>query len=338
MKFKSVVMPKRVVAEEDSRTSSYGKFVVEPLERGFGTTLGNSLRRVLLSSLQGAAITGVRIEGVLQEAASIPGVMEDVTDIILNLKQLVLKAHTNRPVTLRLEADGPGDVTASQIQPHSNVEVLNEDLHIATLAEDGQLKMDLIVDVGRGYVPADLTQRDERDIHLIPVDAVFSPIRRVKFLVENARVEKITDYDRLILEIWTDGTLEPEEALAYSSRILRDHLMMFIRTPEEALPIQEQEAEPIRQINPNLFKGVDELELSVRSYNCLKSANIKTIAELVQKQESEMLKYRNFGKKSLSEIKELLTKMNLSLGMKLDDNELQEIEERREQVSKKTKQ
>ncbi len=335
MKFKSVVMPKRVLAEEDSRTDSYGKFVVEPLERGFGTTLGNSLRRVLLSSVQGAAVTGVRIEGVLQEVSSIPGVAEDVTDIVLNLKQLVMKMHSNRPVTLRLEAKGEGVVTAARIQPNSNVEILNSDLHIATLAEDGQLNMDIIVDVGRGYVPADLHRRDDRDIHLIPVDAVFSPIRRVKYLVENARVEEITDYDRLILEIWTNGTIGPEDVLAYSARILRDHLMIFVRFPEETLPIQEKAAEPIRQINPNLFKGVDELELSVRSYNCLKSANIKTIAELVQKSEAEMLKYRNFGKKSLSEIKDLLVKMNLGLGMTLDDSDVKEIEERRDALSKK---
>ncbi len=335
MRFKSVVMPKRVAAEEDSKTASYGKFIVDPLERGFGTTLGNSLRRVLLSSIQGAAVTGVRIENVLQEISSVPGVVEDVTDIVLNLKQLVMCVQSNRAVTLRLEASGEGEVTAAQIEPHANVQILNPELHIATLAEDGQLKMDVIVDVGRGYVPADLYRRDERDVYLIPVDAVFSPIRRVKFEVENARVEEITDYDRLLLEIWTDGTIDPEEALAYSARILRDHLMIFVRFPEEALPIQEEAAEPIRQVNPNLFKGVDELELSVRSYNCLKSANIRTIAELVQKTDAEMLKYRNFGKKSLSEIKELLAKMNLSLGMTLEDPELKSIAEHRELVSKK---
>jgi DNA-directed RNA polymerase subunit alpha len=337
MKFKSVMIPKHVTAEEESRTPSYGKFVVEPLERGFGTTLGNSLRRVLLSSIQGAAVTGVRIEGVLQEVSSIPGVVEDVTDIILNLKQMILKVQSSRPVTLRLEAGGEGKVTAAQIEPHANVEILNPDLHIATLADDGQLKMDIIVDIGRGYVPADLYRRDDRDIHYVPVDAVYSPIRRVKFEVENARVEEITDYDRLILEIWTNGTIEPEEALAYSARILRDHLMMFVRFPEEALPIQEKAMEPVHQVNPNLFKGVDELELSVRSYNCLKSANIRTIADLVQKSEAEMLKFRNFGKKSLSEIKELLDKMNLSLGMTLDETELREINERREGMAKKTK-
>lgn len=337
MKFKSVVMPKRALAEEESKSKSYGKFVVEPLERGFGTTLGNSIRRVLLSSVQGAAVTGVRIEGVLQEVSSIPGVVEDVTDIVLNLKELILKMNANRPLTLRLEAKGEGPVTASQIECGPEVEVLNPDLHIATLAEDGELKMDIIVDVGRGYVPADTQKRDERDIYLLPVDAVFSPIQRMKFFVENARVEEITDYDRLILEIWTDGTIDPEDALAYSARILRDHLMIFVRFPEEALPIQEKAAEPVRQINPNLFKSVDELELSVRSYNCLKSANIKSIAELVQKNEAEMLKYRNFGKKSLTEIKELLDKMGLSLGMTLEESELQEIADRRETMSKKSK-
>jgi len=337
MKFKSVVMPKRVSADEDTKSRSYSRFVVEPLERGFGTTLGNSLRRALLSSVQGAAVTGARIEGVLQEVSSIPGVVEDVTDIILNLKQLVMKVNSNRSVTLRLEAAGEGPVTAAQIEPNSAVEVLNPELHIATLAKDGRLNMDIIVDIGRGYVPADVHQRDDRDIHLVPVDAVYTPIRRVKYEVENARVEEITDYDRLILEIWTDGTIEPEEALAYSARILRDHLMIFVRFPEETLPIQEKATEPVRQINPNLFKGVDELELSVRSYNCLKSANIKTIAELVQKSEAEMLKYRNFGKKSLSEIKDLLSKMNLSLGTALEEAELGEIEERREALAKKAK-
>ena len=335
MRFKSVVMPKRAVTEEETKTGSYGKFVIEPLERGFGTTLGNSLRRVLLSSIQGAAVTGVRIDGVLQEVSSIPGVVEDVTDIVLNLKQLIMRVQSYRPLTLRLEARGEGPVTAAQIEPRSEVEILNPDLPIATLAEDGQLKMDIIVDVGRGYVPADLYRRDDRDIYLIPVDAVFSPIRRVKFEVQNARVEEITDYDRLILEIWTDGTIDPEDALTYSARILRDHLMMFVRFQEEALPIQEKAAEPIRQVNPNLFKSVDELELSVRSYNCLKSANIRTIAELVEKTDADMLKYRNFGKKSLSEIKELLTKMNLSLGMTLDDPELKAIAEQQRDVAPK---
>jgi len=338
MKFKSVVMPKRVAADEDTKSATYSRFVIEPLERGYGTTLGNSLRRVLLSSVQGAAVTGVRIEGVLQEVSSIPGVVEDVTDVILNLKQLVLRMNSNRPVTLRLEAEGEGPVSAAKIEPHANVEILNPDLHIATLSADGQLGMDIIVDVGRGYVTGDMQKRDDRDIiYLIPVDAVFSPVRRVNYEVQDARVEEITDYDRLILEIFTDGTVEPEEVLAYASRILRDHLMMFVRFPEETLPIQEKAAEPVKQINPNLFKGVDELELSVRSYNCLKSANIKTIAELVQKSEAEMLKYRNFGKKSLTEIKELLTKMNLSLGMTLDEETQAEIEARHQAAARPKK-
>ncbi|MBN2327919.1 MAG: DNA-directed RNA polymerase subunit alpha [Candidatus Omnitrophica bacterium] len=324
MKFKTVVMPGRVRIDQDSLSDQYGKFVVEPLERGFGTTLGNALRRVLLSSIQGAAVKAVRINGVLQEVSFIPGVVEDVTDIILNIKGLRVRNHRNGPVTLYLQAKGEKDVKASDIEPNPDIEILNPDHHLATLDKDGELEMELYVDVGRGYMSADRQskQNDSLPLNTIVVDAVFTPIDRVKYSVENARVGDITDYDRLIMEIWTDGTVSPQDALAYSAKILKDHLFLFIHFPEEDEAPQESTQKEEEVVNPYLAKGVEELELSVRAYNCLKAANIKTIGELVSKTESEMLKYRNFGKKSLTEIKEVLTKYGLYLGM--DPNQMNE--------------
>lgn len=317
MKFKSVVMPGRIQADDSTMSDRYGKFTVEPLERGFGTTLGNSLRRVLLSSVQGSAVKATRISGVLQETSFIPGVVEDVTDIILNLKGLRLKNHRNGPVTLYLNATEKGEVKASQIEANADIEIMNPEHHIATLDKDGELEMELFVDVGRGYQPAErqAAQADMYPVNTIIMDAVYTPIERVKYQVENARVGDITDYDRLIMEIWTDGTVMPKDSLAYASKILKDHLLLFIHFPDEDELVAEANQEEETPINPYLSKGVEELELSVRSYNCLRAANIKSVGELVERTEGEMLKYRNFGKKSLNEIKDVLTKYNLYLGM-----------------------
>ncbi len=326
MEFKSVVMPGRVAVDTESLTDRYGKFTVEPLERGFGTTLGNSLRRVLLSSIQGAAVRAIRITDVTQEVSAIPGVVEDVTDIVLNVKGLRLKNHRNGPVTLYLEADSEGEVTAKQIQPNPDIEIMNPDLHIATLAGDGRLEMELYVDVGRGYVPANNRDLERYPQNTILVDAIFTPIERVQYTTENARVGDVTDYDRLIIQIWTDGTVRPTDALSFGSKILKDHLVIFMNFDEEEESDEEAESLDEQDVDPILAKGVEELELSVRSYNCLKAANIKTIGELVQRTEAEMLKYRNFGKKSLTEIKDVLEKMGLSLGVTLPKKDSSAVE------------
>lgn len=314
MRFKSVI-PRRVEVDEAELTDSFGRFIAEPLERGYGTTLGNSLRRVLLSSIPGSAITTVKIEGVLQEVSSVPGVYEDITDIVLNLKEIVVKLNKQGPVQIYLNKTGPGEVTAADFEPNADVEILNPEHHIATLEKEGSLSMEVTVDQGRGYVPAERLESENQPLHTIVMDSVFTPIRRVKYRVENTRVEDITDYDKLILEIWTNGTVKPEDALNQAAKTLRDHVSVFVGMDDEAAQSEEKSEESEVPVNPNLMKSVDELELSVRSYNCLKAANISTVAELVQRSESEMLKYRNFGKKSLSEIRELLTKMGLDLGM-----------------------
>lgn len=317
--YRPVVMPRCVSCDEDTLTGEYGKFVVEPLERGYGRTLGNALRRVLLSSIQGAAITAIRIDGVLQEVYAIPGVYEDVVDIVMNLKGLILKLHGVEPTKLYLKAQGPKEVCAADIQPNPKVEILNPDLYIARLEEGAKLEMEMAIDFGRGYVPAEANRLEDMPLGTIPVDSIYSPVRKVNFQVEMTRVEKITDYDRLILEIWTDGTIGPREALNYSGRILRDHLSMFTTFDREPEPIIEETRVEAPTVNANLFKSVEELELSVRSYNCLQAAGIRTIAQLVQMSESELLKFRNFGKKSLQEIKEILERMELHLGMQLDN-------------------
>lgn len=314
MRLKSVI-PRRVEADEAEQSNTFGRFTAEPLERGYGTTLGNSLRRVLLSSIPGSAITTVKIEGVLQEVSSVPGVYEDVTDIVLNLKEIVVKLNKQGPVQLYLNKSGPGEVTAADIEDNSEVEILNPEHHIATLEKEGSLSMEITVDQGRGYVPAERLENEDLPIHTIAMDAVFTPIRRVKYRVENTRVEEITDYDKLILEIWTNGTVSPEDALSQAAKTLRDHVSVFVTMDEDEAQAEDDSEESEIPVNPNLLKTVDELELSVRSYNCLKAANIASVAELVQRSESEMLKYRNFGKKSLTEIRELLTKMGLDLGM-----------------------
>lgn len=319
---KDFQMPKKLQYDPKKMTDTYGKFVAEPLERGFGTTLGNSLRRVLLSSLEGSAITSVKIIGVQHEFSSIPGVVEDTTDLILNLKDVRLKLHSERPKTLMLKAKGPAEVTAKDIEADAEVEILNPDLHIATIDKNGKLEIEMKVRRGRGYAPSDKNKEPGQPIGVIPIDAIFSPVRKVNFKVENARVGQETDFDKLVLEVWTDGSIRPDDAVAHAAKLLKDHLSIFIHLPEEeeALPAAEEEAKKAPSFNENLLRSVNELELSVRAANCLKNAGIETIAELVQRTEGEMLKTKNFGRKSLNEIKEILAEMGLTLGMKVDES------------------
>jgi DNA-directed RNA polymerase subunit alpha len=316
---KDFQIPLRVEVDKDTLSPTYGKFVAEPFERGFGTTVGNSLRRVLLSSLTGAAVTSVRIESVLHEFSTVPGVTEDVTGIILNIKSLRLKLHTDKPKTIHLRKKGPGEAKASDVIHDADVEILNPDLHIATLDKEATLDIELVAKPGRGYVPAERNKEEGLPIGVIPVDSIFSPIKRVNFQVENARVGRVTDYDKLIMEVWTDRSISPQDALSTAAGILREHLGIFMSPDQLVEPKPELTHEEERkEVNKNLFRSVNELELSVRAANCLKNANIKTIADLVQKTESEMLKTKNFGKKSLNEIKEVLAEMGLSLGGKIE--------------------
>ena len=325
--WKELIRPKRLEAEKETLTPSYGKFVAEPFERGFGITIGNSLRRILLSSLQGAAIASVKIDGVLHEFSTIPGVKEDATEILLNLKEVRLKLHTDGPKTIRVKAEGPKVVKAGDILTGEAVEILNPDHLIATLSRDAKLSMEMMVKTGKGYVPAERNKEEDQPIGTIPIDAIFSPIRKVNYTVTNARVGQITDYDKLTIEVWTDGSLNPEEAVAHAAKILKEQLSIFITFEEEEEVEGVKEAEDSEVLNENLYRSVDELELSVRSANCLKHANIKLIGDLVQKTEAEILATKNFGRKSLNEIKELLTDMGLSLGMKLDNWPPKNIEE-----------
>jgi len=319
--WKDLIRPKRLEVEKETLTPFYGKFTAEPFERGFGITIGNSLRRILLSSLQGAAITSVKIDGVLHEFSAIPGTKEDVTEIILNLKEVRLKLHTEGSKTIRVKAEGPKVLKAGDILTGDAVEILNPDHYVATLSRDGKLTMEIVVKVGRGYVPAERNKEESQPIGTIPIDAIFSPIKKVNYTVTNARVGQITDYDKLTMEVWTDGSLNPEEAVAHAAKIFKDQLSIFITFEEEeeaemSYPEDEEEKEAL---NENLLRSVDELELSVRSANCLKHANIKLIGDLVQKTEAEILATKNFGRKSLNEIKDILSEMGLSLGMKLDN-------------------
>ncbi len=315
MKWKNLQMPKAVELDEANASDRYGQFTIEPLERGFGLTLGNSLRRVLLSSLQGAAITGVKIEGVLHEFSTVPGVLEDVSEIILNLKQMRFKLHADYKINARLSAKGPHNLTAGDLQADPGVEVLNPDLHIATLNKDGEIDMEVEISGGRGYVPAD-QQEDERPIGVITLDAHFSPIRKVNFEVENTRVGQRVDFDKLMVEVWTDGSILPKDSMAYAAMILKDHFSLFVDFEEPIEQEDEQEEDQeVARIRGLLEKSVEEMELSVRSANCLRAAEIKTIGELVTKPESAMLKYRNFGRKSLKEISDILHEMGLSFGM-----------------------
>lgn len=317
-KSKGLQKPKRLECELESLTSTYGKFFAEPFERGFGLTIGNALRRILLSTIEGVAVTAIRITGALHEFSSIPGVKEDVTDIILNLKGLRLRLHVDHPKTLYLKAFSEGAVLAAHITPDPDVEILNPDLHIATLEQDGKLELELEIRHGRGYVPAERNKREGQPVDVIAIDAIFSPIRKVNFLVEDTRVGQITDYNKLTLEVWTDGSVLPRDAVAYAAKILKDHLSVFTNFEEEPEGEGVVIDEAKKQLQDNLNRSVDELELSVRSANCLKHSDIRYIYELVVKSETEMLKTKNFGRKSLNEIKEILVGMGLTLGMKLE--------------------
>lgn len=320
MKWKSLLMPKGIQIENPDNIPNYGKVIVEPLERGWGHTIGNALRRVLLSALQGAAVNSIRIDGVMHEYSTIEGVVEDVTDIILNIKQLRLKLLADHDTTLRLEVSGEGEVKASDIEKNPDVIILNPDLHIATINSDAKLKIEMRVSDGRGYVPAELNRREEDPVGTIPIDSIYSPIKKVNYIVENTRVGQRTDMDRIIFDIWTDGSLTVEDALGYAAKLLYDHLEVFINIEGEFEPVQEtvrgKKTERLRQL---LKMRVDELELSVRSNNCLRAANIHTLADLVRNQESDMLKYKNFGRKSLIELNQVLTNLGLTFGMDVDN-------------------
>jgi DNA-directed RNA polymerase subunit alpha len=329
---KDLIRPRRLEVEKETLSPFYGKFTAEPFERGFGITIGNSLRRILLSSLQGGAITSVKIDGVLHEFSTIPGVKEDVTEIILNLKEVRLKLHTEGPKTIRLKTEGPRVLKAGDIQTGDAVEILNPEHYIATLSRDAKFSMEMAVKMGRSYVAAERNKEENQPIGTIPIDAIFSPIRKVNYNVTNARVGQITDYDKLTLEVWTDGSLSPEEAVTHAAKILKNQLSIFITFEEEEeaeMAVSEEEGEG-EKLNENLFRSVDELELSVRSANCLKHANIKLIGDLVQRTEAEILATKNFGRKSLNEIKEILSEMGLNLGMKLENWPTKKTEEEME--------
>jgi DNA-directed RNA polymerase subunit alpha len=317
--WRDLIKPRGLSVDQSSLSDTYGKFVAEPLERGFGTTLGNSLRRVLLSSLQGAAITSVKMDGVEHEFSTLTEVAEDVTDVILNLKEVLLQMHTSETKTLVLEATGPKEVKAGDITIGHDVEILNPDHHILTVSDGGRVRMELTCRRGRGYVSADRNKVAEAPIGTIPVDALFSPIKKVNYQVTNARVGQQTDYDKLTLEIWTNGSVKPADAVAYAAKILKEQVTVFINFDESEEPVAVEAPLAEEKLNENLFRSVDELELSVRSANCLQQANIRSIGDLVQRSEAEMLKTKNFGRKSLKEIKEILAEMGLSLGMKLEN-------------------
>lgn len=317
MKPYALKMPQRVEFDVDAAESAYGKYVIEPFEQGFGLTMGNALRRVLLSAIEGAAITAVKIDGVLHEYSTIPNVYEDTTEIIMNLRELVVRLEADRPKTIYLDVEGEGEVTGRDIITDPDVFIVNPDRKIATLAEGGRLKMEMEVSRGRGYVPVERLRNDDRPAGVIPVDAVFTPVRKVRYAVEETRVGQRTDYDRLIMEIWTDASLTANQALDHAAKLLRDHVDIFVdfaaRRAPEALPVDEERT----RLKDMLARSVTELELSVRAVNCLEMADIKTIGDLVRKTDAEMLKYRNFGRKSLNEIKDVLALMGLSLGMDL---------------------
>jgi DNA-directed RNA polymerase subunit alpha len=324
MLWKGFQKPKRLEADRDTATEHYGRFSAQPFERGFATTVGNALRRVLLSSIEGAAVTAVRVEGVLHEFSPIPGAMEDTTDLILNLKRVPLKMHVDHPKMLTLRTSEPGEVRAKHITPDADIEVLDPEAYVATLGAGSTLAVEMRVKHGRGYVSADKNFDEDLSIGWIPLDSVHSPVKKVNYFVEQARVGQATDYEKLTIEVWTNGAVSPRDAVGLAAKLMKDHLQIFINLDEE----DEEEGEPSVPVEVSdeekgvlyerLAKSVDEMELSVRSYNCLKNANIRTIGELVQKTEVEMLKTKNFGRKSLNEIKEILASMGLSLGMKLD--------------------
>ena len=319
MLWKGFQKPKRLIVNTEA-TDRYAAFTAQPFERGFGTTIGNALRRVLLSSIEGAAITAVNIQGVLHEFSPIPGVVEDATDVILNLKQIPLKLHGEGPKLIYLKGTEPGRYTSANIEHDADIEILDKDIYIATVSEGGSLQIEMRVENGRGYISADRNFDEELGIGYIPVDSVHSPVRKVNYFVEAARLGQVTDYDKLTIEIWTNGSITPQDSLGLGAKLLKDHMQIFIQFEEKAEPAEEVQEVRHDAVIEHLNKSVDELELSVRSYNCLKNANIRTIGELVIKTEAEMLKTKNFGRKSLNEIKEILGGMGLSLGMRLDEH------------------
>jgi DNA-directed RNA polymerase subunit alpha len=326
MVMQGIVKPKRIDFDKKTKTGDYAKFRVGPFERGYGVTIGNSLRRMLLSSLQGASIIGAKFEGIYHEFSSIPGVMEDVSEIILNLKQLKLRMHGQLDQKrMYLKKSAEGKVTAGDFEGDPDIEILNPDQLVANLDKSGALDFEVIVKRGRGYVPADRHDLSAESVQMIPVDALFSPIEKVVYTVEKTRVGQSTDFDSLVMELWTDGSITPEDAVAHAAKIVKDHMQVFINFDEEPEQVQPQVDEKKLKMIANLSKSVEELELSVRSYNCLKNANIQTISELVQKGDGEMLKTRNFGRKSLNEIKEILEEMGLHLGMKLEEDDIKQI-------------
>jgi len=319
VKLRNFEMPKKLACDETSLTPIYGKFTAEPFERGYGMTIGNSLRRVLISSIEGTAVTTVKITGVDHEFSTIEGVVEDVSQIILNIKKLVLKSHFKKPKAMFLKVDKKGEITAKDLTTDETIEIVNPKLHIATLSKKIKLEMELEVARGRGYVPAEKNKKEGQSIGVIPIDSVFTPVTRVNFSVENTRVGQITDYDKLILEAWTNGSIDPKEALLYASNILQRHLDIFVdfgQLPEEIT--EQEETKEVKEYEQKLNTPITELELSVRSSNCLREAKIKTIGDLVNQSEMDMLKYRNFGKKSLTEINKILVDMGLHLGMQLE--------------------
>jgi DNA-directed RNA polymerase subunit alpha len=320
MLWKGFQRPKRLELERDTLNERFGRFYAQPFERGFGTTIGNAMRRVLLSSIEGAAFSAVKIDQVLHEFSPIPGVVEDATDIILNLKQIPLKVHVDHTKTVYLRVDKPGDVKARDIEADADLEILEPDAHIATVSEGGRLHMEMRVKRGRGYVTADRNFDEDLGIGWIPIDSVHSPVKKVNYLVEAARLGQTTDYEKLTVDVWTNGAISPRDAVSLSARLLRDHLNIFVSLDEAADQAEDglSAASGPASGNEHLDKSVEELELSVRSYNCLKNANIRTIRELVNKTEGEMLKTKNFGRKSLNEIKDILQTMGLSLGMRVD--------------------
>ena len=319
MLWKGFQRPKRLEFDAETLTNQFGRFYAQPFERGFGTTIGNALRRVLLSAVEGAAVTSVKIDKVLHEFSPIPGVVEDATDIILNLKQIPIKLHAEQTKTLYLRADEPGEIKASALEADAGVEILDPDVHIATVGEGGSLHMEMRVKRGRGYVPADRNFDEDLGVGWIPVDSVHSPVKKVNYLVEAARLGQKTDYDKLTVDVWTDGTVTARDAISLGAKLVRDHLSIFINLEEPVETQNEPDGDNGQFVrNEHLDKSVEELELSVRSYNCLKNASIRTIRELVQKTEPEMLRTKNFGRKSLNEIKEILQSMGLGLGMRLD--------------------
>ncbi|HMK44889.1 MAG TPA: DNA-directed RNA polymerase subunit alpha [Dissulfurispiraceae bacterium] len=322
---KGFQIPKKINFDADTLTDSYGKLVVEPLERGFGTTIGNSLRRILLSSIEGAAITGLRIPGVLHEFSAIKGVKEDVVDIILNVKKLRLRSHNDGKATVSVKVKGPHKITGADLQTDGTVDILSKEQYIATVDNGMSIEMEIFIKRGKGYAPAEQNKEESDSIDVIAMDSVFGPVRKVNFWVEKARVGRATDYDRLVMEVWTDGSVTPEKAISDAAAILVEHLELFIFV-EDAESSEEPQGSAAAAVSPaalndHLQKSIDELELSVRAYNCLKNANIKTIGDLVQKTENEMLRTKNFGRRSLNEIKDILHTMGLSLGMKIEETD-----------------